>query len=94
MQATPAGRSIAGYFHTHPASPQMRPPTPSADWNIVPGVGRPGSDARLHFMIEANRRVWGLMARRHAFIVGILQGTRLRGIDQSTPQINYCWGMS
>ena len=45
-------------------------------------------------VIEANRRVWGLMASRHAFIVGILQGTRLRGIDQSTPQINYCWGMS
>ena len=92
-QATPASRSIAGYFHTHPASPQMRPPTPSADWNVVPGVGRPGSDDKLHFMIEATRRVWGLMADRHAFIVGILQGTRLHGIDRSTPQFNFCWRM-
>ena len=90
----PRGRRIAGYFHTHPYSVQMRPPTPSADWNIVPGVGRPGTGTALHIMIESNKRVWGLLQNRRAFIVGMVRGTRLFTINQRDGGYTHCWILS
>lgn len=90
----PRGRRFAGYFHTHPQSIQMRPPTPSSDWNMVPGVGFPGTGAVLHFMIESNKRVWGLLRDRRAFIVGMVRGTRLFTINTSDPGYAMCWNLS
>jgi len=93
-EATPSTRRIAGYFHTHPHSPSMRPPTPSADWNEVPGAGFPGASSVLHFMIEGNKRVWGLLQNRRAFIVGVIQGSRLFTINQGSSARNSCWVLS
>jgi len=90
----PRGRRFVGYFHTHPHSAQMRPPTPTSDWNMVPGVGYPGTGTALHFMIESNKRVWGLLRNRRAFIVGMVQGTRLYTINQTDPGYNTCWILS
>jgi hypothetical protein len=92
--AAPAGRHFIAYFHTHPHSESIRPPTPSSDWNEVPRVGRPGSNQVLHFMIECNKRIWGLLPERRAFIVGRIDGTALSTIDQSCNGFNYCWIMS
>lgn len=90
----PPGRRFVGYFHTHPHSVSMRPPTPSSDWNEVPGVGFPGVGPALHFMIEGNKRVWGLMQNRRAFIVGVMQRSRLYTIDRSSRAFNFCWVLS
>ena len=93
-QATPSGRRVVGYFHTHPPAAVMRPPTPSADWNVVPGVGSPGVGDALHFVIESNRRAWGLLANRRAFIVGAVRATQLHSIDPGTDPFSYCWELS
>ena len=93
-EATPPGRRVVGYFHTHPPAAVMRPPTPSADWNVVPGVGTPGVGDALHFMIESNRRAWGLLANRRAFIVGAVRATLLHGVDPDSEAFHYCWELS
>ncbi len=90
----PQGRRIVGYFHTHPHAAGLLPPTPSADWNEVPGVGFPGVGPALHFMIECHQRIWGLVQNRHAFIVGKVHRNRLVTIDQDTEQYNFCWRLS
>jgi hypothetical protein len=92
--ATPPHRQIAGYFHTHPQAAVMRPPTPASDWNEVPGVGFPGADAVLHFMIECSRRVWGLLSNRRAFLVGVIQGSGLLTLDATSSARNSCWILS
>jgi hypothetical protein len=92
--ATPPHRQIAGYFHTHPPAALMRPPTPASDWNEVPGVGFPGSDAVLHFMIECSRRVWGLLSNRRAFLVGVIQGSGLLTLDPASRTCHVCWALS
>ncbi|MCE7957479.1 MAG: hypothetical protein DYH06_06010 [Acidobacteria bacterium ACB2] len=93
-EAPPAGRQVVGYFHTHPDAAVMRPPTPSADWNPVPGVGIPGVGTALHFMIESNRRAWGLLANRRAFIVGAVRATRLYTVDPGSDGFDHCWELS
>lgn len=90
----PPRRHFVGYFHTHPHSRSMRPPTPSADWNEVPGVGFPGAGSVLHFMIEGNKRIWALSQNRRAFIVGVIRGTRLFTIDQRSNGYSACWVLS
>lgn len=92
-EPVPAGRRFVGYFHTHPFSEQMRPPTPSSDWNEVPGVGYPGRDAILHFMIEGNGRVWGLLRPRRTFIVGAIEGGSFLTVDPSSPGHGTCWSL-
>jgi hypothetical protein len=92
--AVPSGRQFVAYFHTHPYSLSMRPPTPSSDWNEVPGVGFPGRNSILHFMIEGNKRIWGLLDNRRAFIVGIIRGNAFLTLDAGSNAINHCWQLS
>lgn len=92
-QAAPPNRRFVGYFHPHPHSLSMRPPTPSSDWNDVPGVGVPGAGSVLHFMIESNKRIWGLLPNRRAFIVGAIRENGFVTIDQG-PARSCCWAVS
>ncbi len=93
-QPAPPNRRFDGYFHTHPHSSSMRPPTPSSDWNEVPAVGFPGVGSVLHFMIESNKRIWGLLRNRRAFIVGVIQRSHLFTIDRGSNAYNSCWVLS
>jgi len=93
-QAVPPGRRFFGYFHTHPYSSSIRPPTPSSDWNVVPGVGVPGVDSVLHFMIESNKRIWGLSQNRRAFIVGVIDQGQLLTMDPASNAFSSCWALS
>jgi hypothetical protein len=90
-EPVPSGRRCVGYFHTHPFSHSIRPPTPSSDWNPVPGIGAPGSGPELHFMIEGNRRVWGFLQNRHAFIVGRIEKFQFLTINPGSSARNCCW---
>lgn len=92
-ERAPAGRHFVGYLHTHPFSENMRPPTPSSDWNEVPGVGFPGRDAILHFMIESNGRVWGFLRPRRTFLVGAIDAGNLLTVDPSSPDHGVCWSL-
>lgn len=93
-QPRPAGRSFVGYFHTHPSAIVMRPPTPAADWNEVPGVGVPGTGSVLHFMIECNKKIWGLLHNRHAFIVGKIHNSQFRRMPPTVVGFGHCWRLS
>ena len=80
---------LIGYCHTHPPSPQIRPPTIRDDF--LDSATYP-----VQFMIEASpARIWALMSPNFACILGGLgdQGTFFE-LQPSAPQAGFVWALS